>query len=146
MDPLARTASPADELGPLSARLSHLHAAAVTAEPVGVVICLVSPGSARQDLRYLDHCTCEHRVARLSEPRGQFPGQKPNSALLQGHEQVPALLHGPGITWLRSHVEDIDVASADFDHEEHILWPATAGTPGLWDAACMGSHGRVRIR
>jgi hypothetical protein len=82
--------------------------------------------AARRDLHHLDPRGGQHRVERLSEltgPARPGPDQEPEPAgsLPYIHQQVPGLLHHPGTLRVRGHAQDMDMAGADFDHEEHYV-------------------------
>jgi hypothetical protein len=78
--------------------------------------------AARRDLHHLDPGTGQHSVEHLGELPGPVPDQEPEpaGALSQAHQQVPGLLHGPRAIRVRAHTQDMDMAGADLDHEEHV--------------------------
>jgi len=82
----------------------------------------VRPRAPRRDLHRPDPRGEQHRVERLSELPGPVPDQElePSGALPQVHQEVPGLLHRPRAVRMRGHAQDMDMAGADLDHEEHV--------------------------
>jgi hypothetical protein len=72
---------------------------------------------------HLDPGARQHRVERLGELPGTVPDQEPEPVglLPQVHQQVPRLLYRPGAVRVRSHSQDMHMAGADLDHEEHSV-------------------------
>jgi len=49
--------------------------------------------------------------------------RQPAGVFAEVHQQVPCLLHGPRAVGVRGHAEDMDVAGADLEREEHVDAP-----------------------
>jgi hypothetical protein len=56
------------------------------------------------------------------------------------HEQIPGLLNGPGSVRVGRDAEDVHVAAADLDHEEHVR--ALEGERAVHVEEVAGQHGR----
>jgi hypothetical protein len=97
----------------------------------------------RWDLRYLDLRAARYRVERPCELPGLVADQETGTgrrALLQLYQQVPGLLGSPGAVRVRGDAEDMDVAGADADDEEHI--EVAQGDCAVDMEEVTGEHGR----
>jgi hypothetical protein len=82
----------------------------------------VRPRISRRDLHGIDACAGEDRVERGRELAGPVADEEPEGggAIVEIHQQVAGLLGGPGSRWVAGRPEDVQVAAADFQSEEHI--------------------------
>ena len=80
---------------------------------------------ARTPRRNLDHRDARVRQDRV-ERRRELPGSVadeepiPGSAVAEVHDEVAGLLGGPGPVRMCGHAEDVEIAIADLDHEQHV--------------------------
>src|SRR5450755_1235397 len=80
------------------------------------------------------------------EPVGELAGTVPDheaelaGPLPQVHQQAPCLLHRPGAARLRGHAQDMAMAGAHLDHEEHADTAQGNRAVDMEEIACQ--HGR----
>src|SRR6266498_2075834 len=79
------------------------------------------------------------------EGGGELPGPVTDEdlelvgAVAQGHEQIPGLLDGPRPVRVGGYAEDVHVAAADLEHEEHVQ--ALQGERTVDMEKVAGEHG-----
>ena len=79
----------------------------------------------RRDLDYLDTRVRQDRVERSRELTGPVADEEPKPAdvLAEVHQQVAGLLGGPRPIGMCGHAQDMQVAVADLEHEQHVEPP-----------------------
>jgi hypothetical protein len=106
----------------------------------------VCPWAARRDPHHLDPGAGKHRVESLGELPGPVTDQEPKlaSTLPQIHQQVPRLLNRPRAVRVPGDAEDMDMAGADLDNEQHI--EAAQGDSAVHVEEVARKKGRACVR
>jgi hypothetical protein len=82
----------------------------------------VRPRTSRWDLHRVDAGAGQYRVEGGGELSGSVADEEPEggNAIVEVHQQVAGLLGGPRSGRIARRPEDVHVAAADFQGEEHI--------------------------
>jgi hypothetical protein len=88
-------------------------------EPLGGA---VGSWTSRWDLYDVDAGVSENGIERRRELARPVTNQESKVVrpIVKRHKEVASLLSGPRPVWVRGGPEDMDVAGADFHHEEHV--------------------------
>ena len=91
-------------------------------EAFGVAVRARTP---RRDLDHLDARIREHRVERARVLSGPITDEEPEPRYLfaEVHDEVAGLLRGPRAVRVRGHAQDVQVAVADLEREQHVEPP-----------------------